>query len=185
MLDDQLPPMRPYGQDYGPFTMATEAGFALGGALVESAVANGEASSFDAGAGAFYYKYDATPVATTYHYLQGGTVTGGTGTETLADLQLAEDGSEPADGWVSYLTVTGDGVVEDEVMLPGFNITAVSVTVTNAAALPDDEALSPDDYEGKKCYISLGTWTGGVFYPSDAGNIYVTHCLGGFRKYRE
>lgn len=103
-------------------------------------------------------------------YLQGGQVTGGEGNETVADIELATVGSEPADGTAKWLKIDGDGEEADGVLLPGFHVTAVTVQATSAAnVLP--EVGTPGTY-----YHLLGAWADDAFLPAEGGNLIITFC---------
>lgn len=142
-----------------------------------------EAAGVTISYGAFHYVYQKEVTGHTYWFLQGGTVSGTSGTETVADIQLAEVGDEEADGVHHVLQITGDGVVEDGVILPGFSTTGHSDNPEET--VPDDGEMKPDDHTGVKCYIDLGSWQSAVFRPSASGNFMVNYCLGSFKKTRE
>ena len=179
---DNLPPLRRYGQDYGPFTMGTEPGFDLGGARVETVPSDASVSAAVA-TGAFYYVYTKDVLGTDHWFLQGGTVTGTASHYAIDDLDLGAVGSEPPDGTCVWLEVTGNPVEEDDVLLPGFTITAAP-TDGSGASVPADEAVAPGA-TGKKCYVRLGVWNDDTFLPDNIGNITVIWCSGAFRKTRE
>lgn len=108
-------------------------------------------------------------------FLLGGSVSGGSGNETVADIELAEIGDEPEDGTHVYLTVSFTAYAEDDVLLPGGDVTAVSQG--SGTTLPDNVVPTSTSLEGT-LIISLGQWAAGVFTPSACGNITVGHCLG-------
>lgn len=113
-------------------------------------------------------------------YLQGGTVSGGTGLETVANIEIKDDLGEwvQATGVHIYLAVTGDGIVADGVLLPGFNITGV--TVGYNATIPANTIPTYDDEVGKTCHIDLGVFTVDNFYQSASGNLDVKLCHGSY-----
>ena len=114
-------------------------------------------------------------------FLLGGAVSGGIGNEVVPDIELCEIGSEPVDGTHVYLTVSFTAYVEDDVLLPGGDVTAVSDG--SGTTLPDNVLPTADDTAGT-LIISLGQWANGVFTSAGCGNIAVTHCLGSLTSAR-
>jgi hypothetical protein len=109
------------------------------------------------------------------HFLLGGTASGGSGNITVPDITLGTVGSEPADGIHHWLQITFEAYVEDDVLLPGGDVTAA--TPGSGVSLPDNVMPTLDEPTGT-LYVSLGSWSQGAFQPSACGNIYVSHCLG-------
>jgi hypothetical protein len=107
--------------------------------------------------------------------LLGGTVTGGSGNITVPDLSLATVGEEPVDGTHHWLEVSITAIVEDDVLLPGGDVTAA--TDGSGTTLPDNTIPTYSSAAGT-LYISLGSWALGKFTPAGCGNIQVSHCPG-------
>jgi len=132
-----------------------------------------------AAAGAFY----TLIVDGTDTYLQGGTVSGGSGSETAANiLVINSSGPTQTAGTHMYVEATGDGITSDGVLLPGWNITGA--TVGYATTVPENTLPTATAATGKKCYVDLGVFTDDAFFPSGAGNIEITHCLGSYHVIR-
>lgn len=110
-------------------------------------------------------------------FLATGQVTGGTGSEAY-DVDLCAVGSEPEDGTCVWLEITGDGYVEDGVLLPGFDVTGV--THGSGSSMPDQVPPTVEDDTGAKAYVLLGSWNGGAFTAAACGNVNVTFCPGSF-----
>jgi|688.fasta_scaffold116105_3 hypothetical protein len=110
--------------------------------------------------------------------LIGGTVTAGGGTETIADITIGEFGDEtapPADGTFYWLACVVDANEEDDVLLPGGTLTAV--TVDSGETLPDNIIPEVGAIEGT-IHIALGEWMNGKFIPAGCGNLQISHCPG-------
>lgn len=108
--------------------------------------------------------------------LLGGTVTGGTGNQTAADIPVGTIGSEALqDGQHYWVKADVTAVTEDGVLLPGANLT--SATVGNGTSLPANDIPTAASETGH-IYISLGSWSGDIFNPSGCGNIQISHCPG-------
>lgn len=150
------------------------AAIGVGGATF-SLKRNGGSSSASATTGPFCKRYSETVGEVTTLYLLGGVVSGGVGNEVVADIELADVGSEPVDGTHVYLTVSFTAYVEDDVLLPGGDVTAVSSG--SGTTLPDNVVPTSVATSGT-LIISLGQWANGVFTPAGCGNIAVSHCLG-------
>lgn len=108
--------------------------------------------------------------------LQGGQVSGGTGNEVVEDIAIGTVGSEPADGTLRWLRITFSGSETDGWLNAGGNVTAAisqSGTTLPANTLPT--AASP---AGKYCYLLLGSWSDGVFFPSQGGHVVIGFCAG-------
>jgi hypothetical protein len=129
-------------------------------------------------AGSFYNVYVSADDGHTY--LQGGTVTGGDGTDTIADIKVIDSGSGPvsAVGNHLYVEATGNGVVEDGVLLPGWDLTSASTGT--AASVPSDTLPTASSSSGKKCYVDLGVFTSDDFLPAAAGSIRISFCPGSY-----
>lgn len=136
---------------------------------------------------AFYHQYLAQapgsdPEDPPHYYLQGGSVSAGTGNIDVPDLDIATAGSEPVDHTLLWLECTGDGIVEDGVLLPGFDLT--SVDYDDGLALPSNTLPEADDEEDKVCHLLLGRWLNAAFIPSSPGNIQITACPGSYTASR-
>jgi len=103
--------------------------------------------------------------------IQGGQVA--SFEDRVADIELATVGSEPVDGSVHWLEITGNGVVEDGILFSGFTVTAVSHTT---AASPTNTLPTVDTHTGRKFHVLLGSWMSDVFTPESSGNIHVGFC---------
>lgn len=131
--------------------------------------------------GAFYNKYvDGSG----HTYLQGGTVTGGSGTVTIADIKVIDSGTGPvaSAGHHLYINATGTGLAPDDVLIPGWTLTAA--TDDTAASVPANTLPEVGSLTGKKCYVDLGVFTADNFYPSATGNIAIYFCIGGYTVLR-
>jgi hypothetical protein len=113
-------------------------------------------------------------------YLQGGTVTGGDGTVTIADIKVIDAGTgiEGTAGDHLYIDATGDGVVADDVLIPGWNLD--SATTGTASTVPSNTLPTAADELAKKFYLDLGVFTADDFLPSSAGNIRIFFCPGSY-----
>jgi hypothetical protein len=125
--------------------------------------------------GPFCKKYREISSENSFIYLLGGTVTGGEGNITVPDIELAEVGSEPEDGTHVWLGIQFQGIVEDDVLMPGGSVTEVEVG--QGLSLPSNSVPTSSDPAGT-LYMSLGSWAQGVFTPSSCGNIMISHCAG-------
>lgn len=129
--------------------------------------------------GAFYGQYVDTDSGDTY--LQGGTVTGGTGTRTIDDIKVIDSGTgnpTHAAGQHMYIEATGSGVTSDGVLLPGWNLSSASVDY--GATVPDNTLPTASSSSGKKCYVEIGVFTEDAFFPSLPGNISISFCPGSY-----
>lgn len=120
-------------------------------------------------------------------YLQGGTVTGGSGTVTVAKIALTQlVGSEiepvATAGHHLWLEITGNGYEEDGLLLPGFDVTA-AITATGAA-VPANTLPVSGSVSAKKTHVSLGVFTESGFLPASVGNIQVSFCPGSYNTTR-
>lgn len=114
--------------------------------------------------------------------LTGGVVYGGEGNEAIADIELATVGNEPADGRKVWLTINGDAVTEDDVLLSGFDLT--SVTVGQGNQFPESNSMPTASDPSGTFHVSLGSWSGNKFVPSGCGNFIVNFCPGSLSYYR-
>jgi hypothetical protein len=113
-------------------------------------------------------------------FLQGGSVNG-VGVDT-SDLKVFDSTPSPDGTWQGtndqqlYLSVVGTGVVEDGVLLPGFEISSITPTIgTPPASTPP----TADDPSGT-CILTLGTFFNEAFYPDNIGSFTVAVCIGSF-----
>lgn len=128
-------------------------------------------------AGAFY----SIAVAGDGHtYLQGGSITGGIGIESAANIKIIDSGTgvTQSAGVHMYVIATGDGVTADGVLLPGFNLTAASIGYN--ATIPDNTLPTAASATGRICHIDLGVFTSTGFTPAGAGNFHVSSCPGSY-----
>jgi len=108
--------------------------------------------------------------------LLGGTVTAGEGNELVADIDLGEIGAEPDDGTYFWLICEGEAVIEDDVLLPGINLT--SATVDSGTTFPPTNTIPTVADPTGLLHISLGSWSQGRFIPAGCGDIQISHCPG-------
>lgn len=114
--------------------------------------------------------------------LTGGVVTGGDANQTIPDIELATVGNEPEDGQHVWLKIDGDAVTEDDVLLPGFDLT--SVTVEQGEMVPENNKIPTVSDPSGTIYVSLGSWSGRKFVPAGCGNLIATHCPGSLTYFR-
>lgn len=107
--------------------------------------------------------------------LLGGTVTCGAGTETIADIAIGTIASPPADGTFYWLACNVSANEEDDVLLPGGELTAV--TIASGNTLPNNTIPEVGSLSGQ-VHISLGQWMNEKFIPAGCGNIQISHCPG-------
>jgi len=107
--------------------------------------------------------------------LLGGTVTGGGETETIDEITIGSIQSPPDDGTFYWLTIDVTANAEDDVLLPGCELT--SATTGSGTKVPSNTIPEVGSLSGQ-IYISLGEWMGGVFVPAGCGNIQIFHCPG-------
>lgn len=113
--------------------------------------------------------------------LQGGQVTPRDSDDSnVDDIAIGTVGSEPADGTLVWLEITGTGVVSNGRLYGGFKVTAVADddgTLMGADTFPTVASST-----GRKCHVLLGGWQGDVFFPATAGSVSVEFCPGaGYR----
>lgn len=107
--------------------------------------------------------------------LSGGTVTGGSGNETVDDINLGSVSSGKADGTHHWLKVNYTATADSGVLLPGGKVT--SVTDGSGASLPSNSIPTASSPSGT-LYISLGSWQDKTFRPAGCGNFQISHCPG-------
>lgn len=130
-------------------------------------------------AGAFYGQYVEPTSGDTF--LQGGTVSGGTGNKTKDDIKIIDSGTgDPvhAAGQHMYIEATGNGVTADGVLLPGWNLS--TATIGYGATVPDNTLPTASSANSKKCYVDLGVFTADAFLPAQAGNVQISFCPGSY-----
>lgn len=149
----------------------TESGTPQGRVIHGTAVAAGEVAF-----GAFY----GLVVIDGDTYLQGGTVSGGTGNETVANIKIIDSvtGIMQTAGNHMYIDATGSGVEADGVLLPGWNLS--SATISYASSLPANTLPTAASPSGKHCRIDLGVFTETTFLPAGSGNVQITSCPGSY-----
>lgn len=115
-------------------------------------------------------------------YLQTGTVNGGdVPALSLKVYDLSSTSWQGTTGQHLFLEVAGTGEVADGVLLAGFNITGVTVTIgTPLEHVPPTAAVATGT-----AYVSLGVFYGESFAPAAAGNVGITFCPSGFTITRE
>lgn len=113
-------------------------------------------------------------------YLQGGTVTGGSGVDTAANIKVVDSSTGPthAEGHHMWIEATGDGVTEDGVLLPGFDLSSASIGY--GATVPANTLPTAAAATGKKCHVDLGVFTATSFSPSGSGNVEIHFCPGSY-----
>ena len=117
-------------------------------------------------------------------YLQGGTVSAGSGSDTAANIALTNAEGEPlhSAGTHMYVNVLGNGIRSDGVLLPGFDLTSASVGYNSS--VPSNTLPLAAGATGKRCYIDLGVFTDTGFLPSGSGNIQISYCPGSYTFFR-
>jgi hypothetical protein len=116
-------------------------------------------------------------------YLQGGTISAGSGTVTIPDIEIIDDLGDPAElpGIHLYIRAVGNGIEVDGLVLQGYNLTAATVVATVPPdGVPDDTLPLTGDITGKLCHISLGVFTETSFLPNLPGNIGISYCPGSY-----
>jgi hypothetical protein len=118
--------------------------------------------------------------------LQGGQVTAGSGTETIANILLYD---ASLDTWTGepdeYLemAINGEGEVADDVLMPVFNLDTDGAETSAVAAIADNILPEVGTLAGL-CNVMLGQFTASGFTPSGPGHIGVGFCFGGFNVTR-
>jgi hypothetical protein len=115
--------------------------------------------------------------------LTGGVVYGGTGNVSVPDITLGTVTPPPVDGTQTWLVCSGNAVTEDDLIMPGFNLT--SVTVASGESLPTPNTIPTNTAPAGVLYVSLGMWSNGKFIPSGCGNIQINHCPGTLTAFRQ
>ncbi len=113
-------------------------------------------------------------------YLQGGTVSAGSGSDTAANIALTDSSGVPlhSAGTHMYVNALGNGITSDGLLLPGFNLTSASVGY--ASTVPSNTLPLAAGATGKRCYIDLGVFTATGFLPAGSGNVQISYCPGAF-----
>lgn len=118
-----------------------------------------------------------------HYYLRGGSVSGGTGNEIVADIDLGPVATPPANGNREWLEVDFTATVEDGVLFPGGDVTGVTVGA-GGTTLPANVVPTAADSDGMRV-VDLGVWSDGRFLPVACGNIQVWHCPGSLTVSRD
>lgn len=118
-------------------------------------------------------------------YLQGGTVTAGDNTIAWDAVKVVDGSTGPEGDPGDHLVLqcTGNGVVEDDVLMPGFNLTSLADAILGSGSIPGNTmptAETPTSHTDKNVYISLGTFTSTGFAPARVGNIQIGFCLNSY-----
>lgn len=115
-------------------------------------------------------------------YLQGGQVTAGSGTETVAEFLLYDaslDTWAGTSGQHLVLTMSGTGSEADDVLMPTFDLTSITGPAATTPPIGDNTLPTVGSLPGT-CKVSLGIFTDAGFSPSLPGNIQASFCFGGF-----
>jgi predicted RNA-binding protein len=117
-------------------------------------------------------------------YLQGGTVQGGEGTETIDKIKIrdAVNGLMGGVDDILYIRVTGNGVKDEDVLLGGYEVTGATTHI--AANMPDDTLPTVTNTTGRLKHLNLGVFTADGFYPNTAGDFSISYCPGAYSTYR-
>jgi hypothetical protein len=109
--------------------------------------------------------------------IRGGVVYGGGGAIEVDDTVIRASGaSAPADGTQVWLHVEFDATVEDDVLLPGGDVTGASIA--SGGSIPDTDIPTASSSSGE-VNIQLGSWFGGKFGSAGGcGNFQIFHCPG-------
>lgn len=108
-------------------------------------------------------------------FIRGGVVTGGTGNITIADTDIGSVDPPPSEGERVWLEASITGVTEDDVLLPGGNLTVA--TIEHGSAIPDNILPTAGDPLGT-LYVDLGEWHASEWRRSGCGNFQISHCPG-------
>ena len=106
-------------------------------------------------------------------FLVTGQVMGGSGNQT-PEIDLGAVDSPPENDQFVWLEITGDGLVEDEVLMPGFTVT--DAAVGSGPTMPDNTFPTASQPTAKKVHVLLGEWTDQVFKAVQCGHIQVSFC---------
>jgi hypothetical protein len=111
-------------------------------------------------------------------YLQGGTVTAGDNTIAWDAVKVVDGSTGPEGDPGDHLVLqcTGNGVVEDDVLMPGFNLTDLADAILDSGSIPENTLPTAASSTEKNAYISLGTFTSTGFAPARVGNIQIGFC---------
>lgn len=107
--------------------------------------------------------------------LLGGTVSAGTGTETIIAVTIGTVGSEPDSGTFYWLEANVTAIEDEGVLMPGCDLGSVSTG--SGTTFPDNDIPTVASTSGT-IHIPLGAWMGGVFTPFGCGVIFIGHCPG-------
>lgn len=145
-----------------------------------------------AGKGNFHTQYHAENADI---MLQGGYVYAGSGSETIAPFILKTAGTPAVGGtpavpgvWAGdpgdhlVLTVEGQAVASDGFLMPQFDMTSASLSVSPTVG--DHTVPTVDSLYGT-FKTSLGMFLDGAYSPNGPGNVAVSFCFSGFTISRE
>ena len=105
-------------------------------------------------------------------FLVTGQVMGGEGNLT-PEIDLGAVDDPPEDDRFVWLAISGEGVVEDGVLLPGFEVQ--DAEVGSGAEMPSNTLPTASSPSGT-VHVLLGEWHDGEFRPVRCGNIQVGFC---------
>lgn len=121
-------------------------------------------------------------------YLQGGTVSAGSKTETIENIKVLDRNTRTGslEGKILWMEATVNGVASEGVILPGANLTEAkcSTESTIGTKVPSNTLPTAKSANGKKVFVEIGRWTKNTFLPSRQGNIQINFCPGSFTIYR-
>ena len=127
--------------------------------------------------GAFWGMYVGEKGAT---YLQGGTVSGGRGNYTIADIKVLDGKTVSGSlvGKVLWVEIGFNGVTADGVLLPGGDVTSAKCSAQGTAggSIPSNTLPTAKSPNGKKVFYEVGRWTTEGFLPAQRGHISVGFC---------
>jgi hypothetical protein len=113
-------------------------------------------------------------------FLQGGQVAGAQdSSEAVPDITLGTVGTEPADGTIHWLEITGSGIVSGGRLQPGFEVTEVDDG--GGSTLPPNTSPTAASASAKKYHLRLGVWQGDVFQPDAGGHVAIGYCGNQYR----
>lgn len=105
-------------------------------------------------------------------WLQGGTVTGGTGSITVPNIDI----TSLSDGHSVWLSCGWTRLVSDSVLMPGGSLS--SATASSGATIP--ASTLPTEASNGTAIIPLASKLAGTIVPSAAGNILLYFPIYGF-----
>lgn len=108
-------------------------------------------------------------------FIRGGTVIGGTGNITVEDTDIGTADPPPDEGTFTWLHITLDAITEDDVLLPGGNVS--DAVIEYGDPIPDNVLPTYDAPVGE-LYLELAKWTNGRWAKSGCGNFQISHCPG-------